>query len=411
MAAESAPFERFLARQIPAQQLASAPHWAGTARLLNAVGALTFGADSLADVAAMARIHQSLLVEWYAEYYTHPFWAELLEGRASKAQLRRWVLRTYYLSRSVGMSAAAGALHSGDPLVRRTFFENALEEYDHCRVHYGLADGPLATLGAGRAGAGQLPVSRMIDDHFLAIAECDQWGHALSALYQEQTIMFRDDVLAVYDSLESRYGLEGLFHGWRSHVGVDETCDHAGAFAAIFAQSRPINPLATAIALTHAWASASLITLSLDEIAGRAAKPAAEQTTPGDLGYVLWRLRFIFLKAMSRSRSEDAVVALGDLLAAAEKALARNGFDPESWTIGLRVIVLLNRLQSHADRPADFRRALHRAAASDSLGRPLAALSEALDERSAAWVKPSGGRPPPPALPNRETSLRQLLGQ
>ena len=315
------------------------------------------------------------------------------------------MLRTYFLSRSVGASASKGALFSEDEAVRQTFRENALEEYDHCRLFYRPDDRQ-----RGANATDQLPISRLVDEHYMAVAECDQWGHVLSALYQEQTSMFHADVLSAYDQIEARYGLPDRFSGWRKHLALDVDCDHAGDFIQVIDKPRPLPPLSGAIALVHAWASARLLLASLDEIVG--VQVEQRSAAGADVSYINWRLRFIALKALAGARSESDSVAFGDLLAAVESLAPHSDtLPPLTWTVNLETVVSLNALQSAAGSASRFRRELRRAASAGPIQQALYRLRTVISGRSRSiLLNPQPIEAGVAAIPNTSVMLADLLG-
>lgn len=343
----ASPLTAFAERKSDCKALLAEGTWTGFARLLDSIGALAFSPDALTSTRGLHSVHSSLLVEWYAEHYSSPFWKTLSLGNASLGQLHEWVARTYFLSRSVGASASKGALHSLDKKCREIFLKNALEEYDHCHVFYGTR-GPIELNSADLA---QPAISAAIDTHFISMGEFDQWGHALSALYQERTAMFARDAAQSYDAIKATYKLEGTFDGWKQHLGVDYNEDHAGDFASIFENDRRLDRQESVVALIHAWTSAMLLKSSIDQLD----TPHKHSSSPfrASTPYVLGRLHFIVLKAMSNAHQEQDIVPFGDMLVAIQSATTEKPAN-SNWKVNLHTVLALNDLQKSANDPGIF---------------------------------------------------------
>jgi hypothetical protein len=162
----------------------------------------------------------ALASNWYGYYYRHSFWDDLRHCRLSIPQVFGWALRTYHLSRSAGVTAAQGAVHSPKRHIRATFLKSALEEYSHCEIYY-FPEHPV--FGLDREWIKELiplPSSTAFDHHMSVIAQDDWLAHAISAYFQEYTAAFRENAFALYDRLEAAYGLTGFFKGWKDHMGT-----------------------------------------------------------------------------------------------------------------------------------------------------------------------------------------------
>lgn len=392
----------FVRREVDWAHIACDVRLRGMAQLLDRIGALTLPPSMLDNTCGLLALHSSLLVEWYADHYGTSFWSVLSSGRASRAQVAAWVARTYFLSRSVGASASKGALFSNDAVCRKTFLKNALEEYDHCRDFYG-SSGPvdLEVLDLQ-----QPPISWMIDAHFRAMAECDQWGHALSALYQERTAMFSRDAVASYDLLKSAYGLQGSFDGWKAHLGVDRDEDHAGDFVRIFEPNRSIARIEGLFALTHAWTTSRILKASIDQLLDGEQPDVSnfEAHTP----YTIRRLRWIFLKALSNAVLEEHMVLFGDLLTAAIQA-DRADTGGICWRVGLHNVLALNELQDAAGRPLDFVDVMRRCLGGDNFHAVRHELEGYLNRRSVSSLDVAR-EPVSLAIEDAQVTLDELLG-
>jgi pyrroloquinoline quinone (PQQ) biosynthesis protein C len=406
---EDPALRAFAERKADIWNLGEEARWAQFARMVDEMGALSFEPADIVDTRGLHAAHSCLSVEWYARYHAHPFWKRLVSGEATSEQVRNWALRTYFLSRSVGATAATGALFSRDARCRRAFFKNALAEYDHYEQFYRVAgSGPG---GQGHAGE-QLPISRMIDEHFAAIAECDEWGHALSALYQERTAMFGKAALKTYARIEELYGPVADFPGWSAHLGVDLDEDHAGEFAGLFSDPEPLSTEESVSALLHSWASAMLITASLEELM-EPCEPSPSSGCEAPRWYVLRRLRFILLRALGGTLDERYIVRLGDLVRAVD-SLVQKPAQSVAWNAPVRldVIIDMNRLHRLAAQPEALFAALGTLLASNPFCQTLSAIDRALPERSRGLLQTSetsldaGAR----SVPHAHIAPAQLLG-
>lgn len=232
--------DRLLRRELPVATMdLSSSGSAALVRLLIAQGCLTYD-GSRADFGAeeVRYITGAAMMPWYGAYYAHPFWAELEACRLSTTQLFGWMLRTYHLSRSAGVTAARGALHSESGEARATFLRNAIEEFAHCEEHYlpchprfGLSPAQIKSLVP-------LPSSTAFDDRMSIIAEDDWLAHAIVAFFQEHTASFRANAFTLYDKLSGHYGLGGFFDSWKAHVGYDVDRTHAQQFESLLGSRR-----------------------------------------------------------------------------------------------------------------------------------------------------------------------------
>jgi len=177
---------------------------------------------------------QPVRSQLYAQYYSHPVWARLRSGEASRGELTAWMIHNYHVSRSAGVIAARMATRVRDPNLRAFFREDALEEYWHCDAFYFVEQSGISLTPTDVKNYVPLPASTAFEDHALRAAEEDPLGHLLIAYFQESSIIFRQDSERFYDAIEARYGLKGAFKGWRKHMSLDLDHDHSGELAARF---------------------------------------------------------------------------------------------------------------------------------------------------------------------------------
>lgn len=383
---DASTFEAFLARKIPVGELDHTDREVGgLISLLAAQGCLTFdGARQTYARAEVDFIVQSAINSWYGTYYRHPFWQELIACRVSKAQLFGWLLRTYHLSRSVGATAARGAIHSSSTEARATFLKNSLEEYAHCQDYYlpvhtafGL-DEPEVTSFV------PFPSSTAFDHQMGIIAEDDWLAHAIVALFQEQTTTYRANAYSLYDLVAKAYGLGDFFESWKAHVGYDVAESHADEFRRLIRhrsvprarltgslraaattveyligaldelaslpqhaeihELRPSRPLGRSPPSTRDW---SLPDHSRDlakagSSSGKVAELAAAALNPA-------RFAPIMLRAMSRAERHGDVIHFGHALLQLtdSKAASESEMSPS-------VAAILNFLREHAGSPRTF---------------------------------------------------------
>lgn len=386
---DASAFDAFLARKIPVGELDHTDsEVAGLVSLLAAQGCLTFdGARQSYAPAEVDFIVQSAISSWYGTYYRHPFWQELAACRVSRAQLFGWLLRTYHLSRSVGVTAARGAVHSDSAEARSTFLKNCLEEYAHCRDYY-LPVHPV--FGLDEAEVTSLipfPSSTAFDHQMAIIAEDDWLAHAIVALFQEQTTIYRANAYSLYDRVAKAYGLGDFFESWKAHVGYDVAESHAAEFRRLTSH-RSVPRAHLAMSLKAAATTVEYLIGALDELAslcpstdvpelrpsqrpGRVAvaTPGAGNLTLADYSRRLAQggsgaekiaklaeaalspARFvpIMLRAMSRTERHADVVQFGHALREMKDSPSVSGEEASP-----SVTAILNFLREHAGSPRTF---------------------------------------------------------
>jgi len=200
-------------------------------RLMVGQGCVTYdGTKDAYSLTELDYVFRALIFRWYGGYYAHPFWNKLNSCQVSIPQLFGWMLRTYHLSRSAGMTAARGSVYSTSPAARATFFKSAIEEYSHCEDYY-LPKHPVFGLDE-RWIKKLIPfaASTAFDQQMATIAEDDWLAHAMVAFFQEYTAAFREDSFRLYDMLSAAYGLGDFFDGWKRHIGYDVNHNHAEEF-------------------------------------------------------------------------------------------------------------------------------------------------------------------------------------
>jgi hypothetical protein len=261
-------FKQFLERRRPIRDLDTKdPEMAKMVHFLTTHGCVTY--DGTREKYALREIKylvRALTSQWYGIYYSHPFWDKLAHCRASLPQVFAWALRTYHLSRSAGATAARGAVYSPEPQIRATFLKSAIEEYSHCERYYFPVH---STFGLEARWVQRLipfPSSVAFDHQMSVIAEDDWLAHTTVAFFQEYTAQFRDNACALYDRIETTYGLEGFFEGWKEHIGYDVDQSHANDFEDLFAGSLELPRKDVIRSLEAAGITVEYLAISLDEL-------------------------------------------------------------------------------------------------------------------------------------------------
>jgi len=271
---ENEGFAKFLGREVPISFIK--PLNRASANLLSllvAQGCVTVdGHQPSYNLNEVRKIVAACAAQWYGIYYSHPFWTEFESEDLSKTKLFGWMLRTYHLSRSVGPTAARGALYSPLPHVRRTFLKSAIEEYSHCEIYY-FPEHQIFNLDSEWIrGLVPTPAATAFDKQMAIIAEDDWLAHTIVALFQEYTGAFGENALATYARLEKKFGLGGFFNGWKDHIGYDTDHSHADDLDELFrgeyvvsAQNLTQSLDAAANTISHlVWALDELSNLSKD---------------------------------------------------------------------------------------------------------------------------------------------------
>lgn len=211
-------------------------------------------------------IFLSLAAEWYRIYYSHPLWDRLRNGNLTQRGLLSWILRTYHLSRSAGVTAARCAVFSSNQKVRQLFLLNSLEEFSHCESYYF----PIETIfPVSSAQAKQLvPLSANIafDQQMLAIAERDWLAHIFVAVFQELSAGFSEMAESIYSEIEKVYQLGNYFDGWRKHNRLDNKLNHAGHFLSFFEMIEQIPNAQLCQSILCAGDTVSFLIGTLDQI-------------------------------------------------------------------------------------------------------------------------------------------------
>lgn len=201
--------------------------------LLEAQGCIASEPADLSSLREVGKFFHAISAEWYQDYYGHRLWPMLRDATVSRAQLEAWMLRTYFLSRSAGVTAARCAALCSVPRIRVLFAKNSLEEFDHCERYYKHAVG---------SGDAQAPASSIaFDQQMLRLAEEDWLAHVFVALFQEKTAVFVRNARSLYDRLAERFSLGDAFEPWKDHIGFDIAHGHADDFGEAFNDDAPID--------------------------------------------------------------------------------------------------------------------------------------------------------------------------
>ena len=109
--------------------------------LLRAQGCIASDPAAVGSMRDVGNLFHAVTAEWYQDYYSHELWPKLREATVSRKQLDAWMLRTYFLSRSAGVTAARCAALCSVRRIRMLFAKNSREEFDHCERYYKIAGG------------------------------------------------------------------------------------------------------------------------------------------------------------------------------------------------------------------------------------------------------------------------------
>ncbi|RNJ48034.1 hypothetical protein [Methylocystis hirsuta] len=261
-------FEAFIQRRRPIAALdLNDTQLAGIARLLAAQGCLTYDPNrENYQPDEVNYIVGATLSSWYGSYYSHPFWGGLQACSLTPTQLFGWLLRTYHLSRSAGVTAARGALNSTTAAARAAFFKNMIEEFAHCDVYYMPCHSEFGLSAKEIKSLVPLVSSTAFDHQMSAIAE-DSWlAHVIVAYFQEYTAAFRQGAFELYDRVAEHYKLGNFFDTWKHHVGYDVTQSHAEEFKRLLTDGQ-ISRLELDSALAAAATTVTYLIGALDELA------------------------------------------------------------------------------------------------------------------------------------------------
>lgn len=221
-------------------------------------------------------LFRDVATQWYASYNSHPLWQRLRDGTLSRNALLAWVMHTYHLSRSAGITAARSASRLAQPQLRALFAESAVEEYSHFREYFGVAHGRLPISATAARRYVPLPASLAFDQQMMRIAEDDWLAHVLVGFFQESTSAFHERCLAFYRTVETNYGLAGLLDGWEAHLRLDIDYGHAGAFGVPLDEEASVSQPHLVASLRNAWFTFCFLRDALDEI-------LAEERSGGDI--------------------------------------------------------------------------------------------------------------------------------
>jgi hypothetical protein len=217
----------FLQGSLPVDKVVSSADWVDRLlAMLVAQGAVQPDCDGERS-AIVPHLFEGFANYWYGQYFASPLWPLLKQsGDRAERLVNHWVVRTYFLSRSAGMTAATASIAARRADIRHAFRKSALEEFDHCERYY---------KPGGRWMINEVtpellritPASWAFDLQMTQIAMSDDLAHIFVALFQERTAQFKRNANDLYTAVEQRYGVPGYFEGWRKHIGYDEDNAHA----------------------------------------------------------------------------------------------------------------------------------------------------------------------------------------
>ena len=259
--------EQFLSGCAPTSVVAThSPEVTDVLFLFQAAGLLTVPHKNAYSLREVKDLFEPLCTTWHARYYSHPVWKRLRGGELSRNAFVAWVLHNYHLSRSAGITAARCATRCERPDIRRVFLESAIEEYPHCEQYY-LIDDP--RLGLSRTQVEEyvpLASSLAFDQQMLRLAEEDWLAHVLAGYLQESTASYFDQCSIFYQEVEKRYGLDGFFSSWKSHICLDLAYGHANAFASALDREELLASSQVETSLQNVLVVAQLLVQALDDI-------------------------------------------------------------------------------------------------------------------------------------------------
>jgi thiaminase len=260
--------DQFLAGQLSAMELLpDEPELGNLLALLEAQGCLSYPDDR--DVYTLRQVRElfeQISASWYGQYYSHPLWDRLRDGSLSRDALLAWLLHTYHLSRSVGMSASRSATYLPTLMHRALFARSALEEYSHCETFFFVRHPSLAITDEQVRRVVPLPSNVAFDQQMLRMAEIDWLGHVLSALFQETTARFYDQVREFHRTVAAAYELGDYFRNWERHVQIDLTEGHASEFNGVLDSDHQCARRDLVASLRNTWFTFQFLLGALDEI-------------------------------------------------------------------------------------------------------------------------------------------------
>lgn len=370
--------QQFLKRRIGRSEALRDAHARPLVTLLDAQGCFHPSPKSRYTLHEVKAIFDPLRSQWYAEYYAHPAWQQLREGRASVNMLVTWLIHNYHISRAAGIVAARMASARPDAPWAAFFRQDALDEYWHCDAFYSLQTGQLADIGFEQI-KNYLPLASSLafEEHALRVADSDPLGHLLIAYFQESSIAFNEDSSEFYRAVESQYGIAGLFTPWQQHIQIDVDQGHADGLGKLLESDREVSAAELATALRNAWLACRYLCSGLDDIAdadadassslslrqplqvpaqaqyllglvhAHAAGRDAPTCTPADLASMRASLASSAFRALGNARQHDDMIACGRWA----QALARMPASTEPVLATIWSSAIDNHLQEAARQP------------------------------------------------------------
>lgn len=260
--------QRFLDRRLSVEDLGAADRSVqAVVTLLEAQGCLSFADDQdTYSLIQVRELFEQLSAAWYGRYYAHPVWDRLRDGSLSPNAMVSWLLYTYHLSRSAGMSAARSATFLRRPGLRGVFARSALEEYSHCEDFFFVRHPNLRVTDRQVHEAVQLPSCVAFDQQMLRMAEDDWLGHVLAALFQENTAAFHRPATEFHALVSRNYRLGDYFSHWERHVLLDLGESHADQFSALLNSAEQVPRSSLVYSLHDAWITYQFLLGALDDI-------------------------------------------------------------------------------------------------------------------------------------------------
>ncbi len=371
--------------------------------LLEAQGCIASEPFYTSSLREVGKLFHAVAAEWYQDYYSHRLWPMFRETTVSRAQLDAWMLRTYFLSRSAGVTAARCAALCSVPRIRALFAKNSLEEFDHCERYYKPKDGSIDA---------PAPISSLaFDQQMLRLAEEDWLAHVFVALFQEKTAVFVRNARSLYDRLAERFSLGNAFDLWKEHLGFDIAHGHADDFMEAFADDAQIECERFLASVESARVTIAYLIGGLEQIVLADVGAAAEFAPTGGTRtlseaydhfcrrtqplpqvarqcYTFGpRLQALTFRALSYCTAHRDILVLGRLCEYASHALRTSA---TTGLVSAAQIAVENQLRESSYRPGEFVLALR--ALDYMLGSEL--LNESIRHELDRWLSESLERSP-----------------
>jgi len=89
----------------------------------------TFEDKAIYSLREVKALLESVSLQWYARYYSHPLWQSLRDGSLSRNSFVAWLIHNYHISRAAGITSARFTTRAPRLDLRKAFQSDVLEEY------------------------------------------------------------------------------------------------------------------------------------------------------------------------------------------------------------------------------------------------------------------------------------------